>query len=74
MDRATLRALNESGAAWDMADRGSPAPPNRAVQQDGGAGFATSIDLMKSLFDQAKGPTQPVQQAPPAKGFVKVRV
>ncbi|KAK3945608.1 hypothetical protein QBC46DRAFT_430184 [Diplogelasinospora grovesii] len=71
MDRATLRALNESGAAWDMADRGSPAPPNRAVQQDGGAGFATSIDLMKSLFDQAKGPTQPVQQAPPAKGFVK---
>ncbi|KAK0617111.1 nuclear protein 96-domain-containing protein [Immersiella caudata] len=68
MDRATLRALNESGAVWGMKDRGSPAPQNPQVSD--GAGFATSIDLMKSLFEQAKGPTQPVQ-ASPAKGFVK---
>ncbi|KAK0707412.1 nuclear protein 96-domain-containing protein [Lasiosphaeris hirsuta] len=68
VDRATLRALNESGAAWDMKDRGSPVPQNRHVSD--GAGFATSIDLMKSLFEQAKGPTQPAQ-ASPAKGFVK---
>ncbi|KAL2015755.1 hypothetical protein VTK56DRAFT_4865 [Thermocarpiscus australiensis] len=69
VDRATLRALNESGAVWEMKDRGSPAPQKNAAVPDG-AGFATSIDLMKSLFEQAKGPTQPVQ-ATPAKGFVK---
>ncbi|KAJ4293922.1 hypothetical protein N0V88_005436 [Collariella sp. IMI 366227] len=70
VDRATLRALNESGAVWDMKDRGSPAPQTNAPVPDG-AGFATSIDLMKSLFEQAKGPAQPLQ-ASPAKGFVKV--
>ncbi|KAL2131450.1 hypothetical protein VTI74DRAFT_5098 [Chaetomium olivicolor] len=69
VDRASLRALNESGAVWEMTDRGSPAPQRNAPVPDG-AGFATSIDLMKSLFEQAKGPTQPVQ-ASPAKGFVK---
>lgn len=72
VDRATLRALNESGAAWDLKDRGSPSPQKNAPAPDG-AGFATSIDLMKSLFEQAKGPTRPVQ-ASPAKGFVKVGV
>jgi nuclear pore complex protein Nup98-Nup96 len=72
VDRATLRALNESEAAWDMKDRGSPGPQKNVPVPDG-PGFATSIDLMKSLFEQAKGPTQPVQ-ASPAKGFVKVGV
>ncbi|OIW24471.1 hypothetical protein CONLIGDRAFT_623337 [Coniochaeta ligniaria NRRL 30616] len=68
MDRATLRALNESGAAWEMEERGSPVPK----QQNGAdtAGFATSIDLMKSLFDQSKGPAQSVQGMA-GKGFVK---
>ncbi|KAK4158359.1 hypothetical protein C8A00DRAFT_28640 [Chaetomidium leptoderma] len=70
VDRATLRELNESGAVWDLKDRGSPAPQNNAPVSDG-AGFATSIDLMKSLFGQAKGPTQSAVQASPAKGFVK---
>ncbi|KAK4189381.1 hypothetical protein QBC35DRAFT_380437 [Podospora australis] len=68
MDRATLRELNESGAAWDWKDRGSPAPQEQVISD--GQGFATSIDLMKSLFEQAKGPTPP-KQAAPAKGFVK---
>lgn len=72
VDRATLRALNESGAVWDMKDRGSPAPQKTAPVPDG-AGFATSIDLMKSLFEQAKGPSQPAPTTP-AKGFVKVGV
>lgn len=71
VDRATLRALNESGAAWDMRDRGSPAPKERKGAVDS-AGFATSIDLMKSLFDQAKGPAD--EAASPARGFVKVCV
>ena len=72
VDRATLRTLNETGAAWDLKDRGSPAPQRNAPVPEG-PGFATSIDLMKSLFEQAKGPNQPVQ-ASPAKGFVKVGV
>lgn len=72
VDRATLRTLNETGAAWDAKDRGSPAPQRNAPVPEG-PGFATSIDLMKSLFEQAKGPNQPVQ-ASPAKGFVKVGV
>jgi len=71
VDRATLRTLNETGAAWDMKDRGSPTP--QKLQAADGPGFATSIDLMRSLFEQAKGPTQPVQ-ASPATGFVKVGV
>ncbi|KAL2149362.1 hypothetical protein VTH82DRAFT_8710 [Thermothelomyces myriococcoides] len=70
VDRATLRALNESGAVWDLKDQGSPAPQKKNAPMPDGAGFATSIDLMKSLFEQAKGPTQP-EQASPAKGFVK---
>ncbi|KAK4199757.1 nuclear protein 96-domain-containing protein [Triangularia verruculosa] len=70
VDRATLRELNETGAVWDMKDRGSPAPKDIAVDNNDD-GFATSLDLMKSLFQQTKGgPTQSLQ-ASPAKGFVK---
>ncbi|KAH8903468.1 hypothetical protein BR93DRAFT_187540 [Coniochaeta sp. PMI_546] len=68
MDRATLRALNESGAAWEMEERGSPVPKQQSAVDT--AGFATSIDLMKSLFEQSKGPTQSVQGMA-GKGFVK---
>ncbi|KAK4145239.1 uncharacterized protein C8A04DRAFT_27001 [Dichotomopilus funicola] len=90
VDRATLRALNESGAVWDDIDdnnkekgqdQGSPTAArqrrNAAPVVPDGAGFATSIDLMKSLFEQAKGPVpspqqkQHQQQSSPAKGFVK---
>lgn len=94
VDRATLRALNESGAVWDDHEddnndekgqgQGSPTTArqrrNAPVVPDG-AGFATSIDLMKSLFEQAKGPVSSQQQqkqqqssSSPAKGFVKVGV
>ena len=72
VDRVTLRAMNESGAVWDMKDRGSPAPKQQQQVSDG-MGFATSIDLMKSLFEKPKEPIQP-EQAAPARGFVKVRV
>ncbi|KAK4164546.1 hypothetical protein QBC43DRAFT_317706 [Cladorrhinum sp. PSN259] len=68
VDRAALRAMNESGEVWEMKDSGSPAPKETVVAD--GAGFATSIDLMKSLFEQAKGPSQSTQAAP-TKGFVK---
>jgi nuclear pore complex protein Nup98-Nup96 len=33
-----------------------PSPKKRAVPD--GRGFATSIDLMKSIFDQAKAPLE----------------
>ena len=70
MDRATLRALNESGAAWENPeDRGSPAPKQQSAADT--AGFATSIDLMKSLFEQSRGPAQSAQGMA-GKGFVKV--
>ncbi|KAK4176803.1 nuclear protein 96-domain-containing protein [Triangularia setosa] len=70
VDRATLRELNETGAVWDMKDRGSPTPKDVAMNNNDD-GFATSLDLMKSLFQQTKGgPTQSLQ-ASPAKGFVK---
>lgn len=69
MNRSELRALNESGAAWEVEDRGTPAPKPSHVPE--GPGFATSLDMMRSLFE--KGPTQPAQ-ATPAKGFVKVGV
>jgi nuclear pore complex protein Nup98-Nup96 len=72
VDRAQLRAMNESGAYYEQGKRGSPAPRGRDVSDE--RGFATSIDLMKSLFEQAKGPTHPPQATPPAKGFVKVGV
>jgi nuclear pore complex protein Nup98-Nup96 len=72
VDRATLRALNESGAAWDnLEQRGSPAPKQQSAADT--AGFATSIDLMKSLFAESKGPAQSVQGMA-GKGFVKVGV
>ncbi|KAK4665853.1 hypothetical protein QC763_409030 [Podospora pseudopauciseta] len=70
VDRATLRELNETGAVWDMKDRGSPAPKDVAVNNNDD-GFATSLDLMKSLFQQTKGGPTQSSQASPAKGFVK---
>ncbi|KAM7207316.1 Nucleoporin NUP145N [Naviculisporaceae sp. PSN 640] len=69
VDRVALRALNESGAVWDMQDRGSPAPKSQPVVTDG-AGFQTSIDLMKSLFEKPKGLGEPIEEQP-ARGFVK---
>ncbi|KAL0469473.1 nuclear protein 96 domain-containing protein [Neurospora intermedia] len=66
VDRNLLREQNESGEAWEAKESGSPAPREPVVHE--GQGFATSIDLMKSLFEQARGPAQP---APPTGGFLK---
>ncbi|KAK1776788.1 nuclear protein 96-domain-containing protein [Copromyces sp. CBS 386.78] len=66
VDRNLLREQNESGEAWEAKESGSPAPREPVVHE--GQGFATSIDLMKSLFEQARGPAQP---APPSGGFLK---
>lgn len=68
MNRAELRALNESGAAWESEDRGTPVPKPQNVSDT--AGFSTSIDMMKSLFEKAPAP-QPTQ-ATTTKGFVQV--
>ncbi|KAJ3956354.1 hypothetical protein N0V92_007108 [Colletotrichum tropicale] len=62
-DRTFLRSVNEiasrsHAAETDMGQKG------RVVSD--GRGFATSIDLMNSLFEKAKAPT-----AAPSRGFVQ---
>lgn len=57
-DRAFLKSQREADYGRDGANDQSPAK-KRVVADD--KGFATSIDLMKSLFDQAKAPTEKVQ-------------
>ncbi|KAF6812591.1 nucleoporin sonb [Colletotrichum plurivorum] len=64
-DRAFLRSVNEAGTL--------PAANQAGVGQTGHIvsdtrGFATSIDLMNSLFEKAKTPSAPA----PARGFVQV--
>lgn len=56
-DRARLRENQEAELyrVQDSAQR-QPSPKKRAVSD--GRGFATSIDLMKSIFDQAKTPVE----------------
>jgi nuclear pore complex protein Nup98-Nup96 len=43
-----------------------------AMNMDKGRGFATSIDLMNSLFEKSKPATSTLKASVPAKGFPKV--
>ena len=64
-DRAHLKSLVEVQAN----DKSEPAPfPRNRVVSDG-RGFATSIDLMNSLFSQAKSPAKAPKVAAKANGF-----
>lgn len=55
-DRVLLKSLHEADAYRSMKDSvQDQSPAKRRVVSDG-RGFATSIDLMKSIFDQAKAP------------------
>ncbi len=77
-DRVALKTLGEHGAFVD-AVKESPtkldkkaATPRRRNMNDN-HGFATSIDLMNSLFEKAKAPTAETSDAITlSKGFVKV--
>ncbi|EPE04936.1 nucleoporin [Ophiostoma piceae UAMH 11346] len=86
-DRAALKALGEYGApekavsfkestnfSSTFNNKKAASVRGRNPQQNDNRGFATSIDLMNSLFEKAKAPAstaQPTDAIAPAKGFVK---
>lgn len=82
-DRAALKALGEHGAPEKPAfnesianfdKKAAASTTARGFNANDNRGFATSIDLMNSLFEKAKAPTtQASETIAPAKGFVKVR-
>jgi nuclear pore complex protein Nup98-Nup96 len=59
-DRALLKSLHEADI-YRTKDNGQPQPLAKKRIVSDGRGFATSIDLMKSLFDQAKAPVENLQ-------------
>lgn len=68
-DRALLKSTMDAGAQASPVNN-MPGRETRVVSD--GRGFATSIDLMNSLFDKTKAP-EPTHTAPvPSVGFVQV--
>ncbi|CAK7220443.1 hypothetical protein SBRCBS47491_004190 [Sporothrix bragantina] len=80
-DRVALKALGEHGAPektnWNESvanfdKKAGASTAARGLAANDNRGFATSIDLMNSLFEKAKAPaTQAPETIAPAKGFVK---
>ncbi len=73
-DRAALKSLDQAGVSQPLGQsirERAPEARSRAMMGDG-RGFATSIDLMNSLFEKAKAPLAQSPTVAPAKGFVKV--
>ena len=67
-DRALLKSLIDiNGNDTRPIGESTPAPRNRIVSD--GRGFATSIDLMNSLFGQARSPTKVAKIPAQSKGF-----
>jgi nuclear pore complex protein Nup98-Nup96 len=69
-DRAALKSLDiaDSHEQLQQSTRGDmPIARSRIVSD--GRGFATSIDLMNSLFEKARSPVKTVQAPAPSKGF-----
>ncbi|KAK6211005.1 nucleoporin autopeptidase [Colletotrichum tabaci] len=64
-DRAFLRSVNEAALQPAVQDAEATGQRGRVVSD--GRGFATSIDLMNSLFERAKAPSVPA----PSRGFVQ---
>jgi nuclear pore complex protein Nup98-Nup96 len=65
-DRALLKSLIDGGEESRPNDEAVPAR-NRVVSD--GRGFATSIDLMNSLFGQTKSPVKAAKVSVKSKGF-----
>lgn len=70
-DRATLRTINEVEAYEALKESTrQEASPAKARAVSDSRGFATSIDLMNSLFEKAKSPVKLAAPAAiPTKGF-----
>ncbi|KAM0272535.1 hypothetical protein ACHAQH_008695 [Verticillium albo-atrum] len=66
-DRALLKSDAENSARLSGDNNDFSGTTNRVVSD--GRGFATSIDLMNSLFEKAKAPS--VKVPPPSMGFVQ---
>ncbi|WYZ35644.1 hypothetical protein EsH8_X_000291 [Colletotrichum jinshuiense] len=64
-DRAFLRSVNEAALRTAVEEPVTASQKGRIVSD--GRGFATSIDLMNSLFEKAKAPSTLV----PSRGFVQ---
>ncbi|GKT44084.1 nucleoporin NUP145 [Colletotrichum spaethianum] len=65
-DRALLRSVNEAALRPAAEEVEATSQKGRIVSD--GCGFATSIDLMNSLFEKAKAPSA----SAPSRGFVQV--
>jgi nuclear pore complex protein Nup98-Nup96 len=61
-DRALLKSIHEADAYRPKDSIQLQSPAKKRVVSDA-RGFATSIDLMKSIFDQAKAPVEKPQPA-----------
>ena len=60
-DRALLRSIYEADKyCSDIEDTRKPSPAKKRIVPDS-KGFATSIDLMNSLFEKAKAPAENLQ-------------
>ncbi|ORY62513.1 nuclear protein 96-domain-containing protein [Pseudomassariella vexata] len=57
-DRALLKSLHEADTYGTMKDSVREKSPTKKRIVADGRGFATSIDLMKSIFDEAKAPAE----------------
>ncbi|KAI1327433.1 hypothetical protein F5Y16DRAFT_372023 [Xylariaceae sp. FL0255] len=66
-DRALLRSIHEADAYRSVKDGVRDSPTKKRIVSDG-KGFATSIDLMNSLFEQAKVPAENYQASVRPKG------
>ncbi|OHW96004.1 nucleoporin autopeptidase [Colletotrichum incanum] len=64
-DRALLRSVNEAASRPSAEGAETTGQKDRVVSD--GRGFATSIDLMNSLFEKVKAPSAPA----PSRGFVQ---
>ncbi|KAI1866858.1 uncharacterized protein JN550_007405 [Neoarthrinium moseri] len=69
-DRTHLKSLREADAFRTKSNLQLPSPTKKRVVPDS-RGFATSIDLMKSIFDQAKPSVERSQPTWPYKRMTK---
>ncbi|KAI1205023.1 nuclear protein 96-domain-containing protein [Annulohypoxylon truncatum] len=67
-DRALLRTINEADQQRAANGNSREASPTKKRIVPDGRGFATSIDLMNSLFEKARTPTENLQASVRPKG------
>lgn len=73
-DRALLKSLRDSVMQLPPESPTTAVMEKRSLPQvaSDGRGFATSIDLMNSLFERSKAPRQVEREKAPSRGFLQV--